>query len=177
MYGNFEKLVKIRQSCRQFSSLPVEKEKLDKIMELARLAPSACNSQPWTMHCAYTEEAVNAVRECLQYQGHNPFLSDAKAFIAVSEKHATLKSFVTTKFDRNRFVKYDVGELIAYVTLGAKAIGLETCIIGWMDEEKLASVLGLGEDEICHVVVAVGNSDIPVRDKVRKDKEEVIKYL
>ncbi len=177
MYDNFEKLVKTRQSCRDFSDKPVEKEKLDKLMDLARLTPSACNSQPWTMHCVHTKEAVDAVRECLQFQGHNPFLSGAKAFIALSEKQATLKSFVSGRFDRNRFVKYDIGELVAYLTLGAKALGLETCIIGWMDEEKLASVLELSDEQVCTIVIAIGYSEIPVREKVRKSSDEVIKYL
>ncbi len=177
MYDSFEKLVKTRQSCREFSDRPIEIEKLEKISELAKLCPSACNSQPWIMHCVHTPENVEKVRECLQAQGHNPFLSGAKAFICVSEKQAILKSFVVSKFNRNRFVKYDVGELVAYITLTAKSLGLETCIIGWMDEEKLAKVLDLNEEQVCQVVVALGYSDIPVREKTRKDSQEVIKYL
>lgn len=177
MFEDFEKLVKTRQSCREFSDRAVEKEKLDKIVELARFAPSACNSQPWKIYCISSTEAVSAVRECLQFQEHNKFLDGAKAFVAVADMQAVLKPNVESKFDRNRFVEYDVGEVIAYITLGAKAIGLETCIIGWMNESKLSSVLGLSDNETCRVVVAVGYSDIPVREKVRKDVQTVVKYI
>ena len=173
----FEKLALSRQSCREFTDKPIDKQTLDKIMELAMLAPSACNSQPWKMICAFSEESVSAVRKNLQIAGRNPFLSGAKAFIAVAEKVATLKPDAMKRFDRNRFVKYDVGELVAYLTLGAESLGVSTCIIGWMNEEKLSETLNLEQDEICRVVVALGYSDIETREKVRKDKEEVISYL
>ena len=177
MFESFEKLVKERQSCRDFSDKPIEKETLDKIMELSMLSPSACNSQPWKMLCACQNDGVTAIKECLQERGHNKFLDGAKAFIAVVNKTATLKETIQSKFDRNRFVKYDVGELIAYITLTAKSLGVDSCIIGWMNEEKLASVLGLEENEKCELVVALGYSDIPTREKVRKNKEDIIKYL
>ncbi len=177
MYKEFEQLVLRRQSCRDFSDRPIEKETLDKIMQLSMLSPSACNSQPWKMLCAISEEKVDSVRKNLQVAGRNSFLNGAKAFIAVVEKQATLKTEVQSKFDRNRFVKYDVGELIAYLTLTAESLGVSSCIIGWMQEEKLKEILGLSENELCRVVIALGYSDIETRKKVRKDKEEIIKYI
>lgn len=177
MLNNFETLALARQSCREFSDKVLEKETLDKIMQIAMLAPSACNSQPWRMVCAFEKTSVDAVCDCLQEKGHNKFLSGAKAFIAVVNKNATLKDTVQSKFDRNRFVKYDVGELIAYLTLGAKDLGVDSCIIGWMNEEKLSSVLGLEENEKCEIVVALGYSDILIREKKRKTKEEVVRYI
>lgn len=177
MFDNFEKLVKIRQSCREFLDKEIEQVKLDKIMETAMLAPSACNSQPWKMVCAVKKDSVKAVCNCLQEKGHNKFLSGAKAYIAVVNKNATLKDTIQSKFDRNRFVKYDVGELVAYITLTAKSLGIDSCIIGWMNEEKLYSVLELEENEKCEIVVALGYSDIPIREKSRKPKEEIIKYI
>ena len=43
---SFAELVKERYSVRKFDSRPVEKEKLDKILEAGRLAPTGCNYQP-----------------------------------------------------------------------------------------------------------------------------------
>ena len=177
MFEYFEKLVKQRQSCRDFSDKEIEKEKLDKIIDTARLAPSACNSQPWKMVVVTKKDNVNTVCECLQEKGHNKFLSGAKAYIAVVNKNAKLKDTIESKFDRNRFVKYDVGELIAYITLTAKSLGIDSCIIGWMNEEKLYSVLGLEDNEKCEIVVALGYSDIPTREKIRKDRADVVKFL
>lgn len=177
MFENFSKLVLKRQSCRDFSDKPLDKQTLDKIMQLAMLAPSACNSQPWKMVCAMEQDSVSAVCECLQEKGHNKFLSGAKAFIAVVDKNAVLREDVGSKFDRNRFVQYDVGELIAYLTLTAESLNVGTCIIGWMNEEKLSSVLGLEDGESCKIVVALGYSNVQTREKKRKNIDDVIKYI
>jgi len=174
---DFLELAKKRQSCRDFLDKALEKETLDKIMETAMLAPSACNSQPWKMICVQKEDNLKEVCESLQVNGHNAFLTGAKAFIAVVDKVMPLKPTVEKKFDRNRFIKYDVGELIAYITLSAKDLGVDTCIIGMMDEERLYKALGLEENEICTIVVALGYSNIETRPKTRKPKESIIKYI
>ena len=174
MYNKFVQLVKERQSCREFNNQPVDKQTVLELAELAMLSPSACNSQPWKMYVVTEGEKLSAVKESLQERGRNSFVSGAKAFIAVSEKQAKLKPDIETKFSRNHFVKYDIGELVAYLTLGAKAKGLETCIIGWINQEKLKTALGMPEEELCNIVVAIGKSDIPVREKARKDKKDVI---
>ena len=84
MFENFENLVKTRQSCREFNNKPVEKEKILQLARLAMLAPSACNSQPWKMYCVTDSEKVKAVTASLQEKGRNSFLSEAKAYIAIS---------------------------------------------------------------------------------------------
>lgn len=177
MFELFKDLVKQRQSCRGFSDKEIEREKLDKIIDTARLAPSACNSQPWKMVCAVQNDSVKAVCECLQEKGHNKFLNSAKAYIAVVNKNAKLKETIESKFDRNRFVKYDVGELIAYITLTAKSLGIDSCIIGWVNEQKLSQVLALEENEKCEIVVALGYSEIETREKVRRDRADVVKFI
>ena len=48
---DYFELIRSRESCRNFSSQPVEKEKLVACIEAARIAPSACNSQPWGIYC------------------------------------------------------------------------------------------------------------------------------
>lgn len=177
MFENFSKLVSERQACRNYLDKKVEKEKLDKIMELALFAPSACNSQPWKICLVSSDEKVSSVREALQTENHNKFLDNVSTFIAVIEQNAVLRKDVDDKFDNNRFVKYDVGELIAYLTLSAKALGLDTCVIGWMEEENLAKIIGLESNEKCKLVVAIGYSNDPLRKKIRKPKEEKIKII
>lgn len=174
---SFLELAKKRQSCRNFNDKSIDKKVLDQIMQTAMLAPSACNSQPWKMICVSGGEKLSIVRESLQVNGHNTFLTEAKAFIAVVDKARPLKPTVEQRFDRNRFVKYDVGELIAYITLAAKDLGVDSCIIGMMDEEKLYKALELKEGETCTIVVALGYSDIETREKSRKGVEEVIHYI
>jgi nitroreductase len=63
---DFETLVKTRQSCRDFNGEKVTKEEIDKILEIAKLTPSACNSQPWKVYVALSSEKVKQVAPILQ---------------------------------------------------------------------------------------------------------------
>lgn len=171
----FEKLINERQACRNFNDLPLEKETVLEIAKSATLCPSACNSQPWKMYVVTSPEKIKRTALALGVNGHNKFLSGAKAFIVLAEKQAVLKESV--KFDRNHFVKYDIGELLAYITLKAKSIGVETCIIGMVDQNLIGSAVGLKDGELCNVAVALGYSDIPLRVKVRKPIEQTIEEI
>ena len=176
-YNDFEQLVLSRQACRDFNDKPLEKEVVEKIAKLAKLSPSACNSQPWKMYCVTSPEKVKLVAEALMRSGRNKFLEKAKAFIAVTEKATALKPDVLKYFGLDHFVKYDIGEIIAYVTLTAKSLGVDSIVIGWLDKEKLLSAIEAKEGEDCTLVVALGYSDSPLRQKDRKADEEVIKII
>ena len=171
----FEQLIRTRQSCRDFNDKPLDKKTVEEIATLAMLCPSACNSQPWNMYVVTSPDKIKKTAEALGVNGHNKFLSGAKAFIVVAEKQATLKEGV--KFDRNHFVKYDVGELLAYITLTAKSMGVESCIIGMVDQNLIGDAVGLKDGELCNVAVALGYSNIAIREKKRKEKSEVIEIV
>ncbi|MBQ7235699.1 MAG: nitroreductase family protein [Clostridia bacterium] len=171
----FKKLVLERQSCRNFNDKPLDANTVIEIAKQARLAPSACNSQPWKMYVVTSPEKIELTALALGVNGHNKFLSGAKAFIVLAEKQATLKEGV--KFDRNHFVKYDVGELIAYITLTAKSFGVETCIIGMVNQDLIGNAVPLKDGEHCNIAVALGYSDSPLRNKTRKSEEEVIEII
>ncbi len=173
---SFEQLVLKRQSYRKYLDKPVEKEKLEKIVEIAHFAPSACNSQPWKMHVVVEPETVKSLSAYLRDFGMNQFTKEVPAFIVVSELEAKLAIGSKLKYDNNHFVKYDVGELIAYITLAAEDFGLSTCILGWLNNKKIASLLNFEEGEQANVVVAIGYSESPTRKKVRKDLEKVVKW-
>ncbi len=171
----FERLILNRQSCREFNDVPLEEENVQKIAKQALLSPSACNSQPWKIYAVTSKEGLAKTAEALGVNGHNKFLAKAKAFIVVAEKKATLKAGVS--FDGNHFVKYDIGEILAYVTLGAESLGVKSCIIGMVDQKLIGQAVGLGDGETCNVAVALGYSDIPLRQKVRKPEQEVLKFI
>lgn len=177
MFDNFTKLVLNRQSCRNFNDKPLEKETLDKITSLALNAPSACNSQPWAMYVVTSEDAKKNVAKSVQDLFMNKFVDKAQAFIVVADTMAKLKPGASLKFGENHFVKYDVGELVAYITLAAESLGVSSCIIGWVDQKKLRSAVPLKENEVSNIVIALGYSDIEKRPKTRKDKSEKVFYI
>ena len=175
MQNYFEELVKTRQACREFNDKPLDKKTVEHIAELATLAPSACNSQPWKMYVVTEPNRLSLTATALGGNGHNKFLSGAKAFIVLAETSAVLKPGV--KFDKYHFVKYDIGKLLAYITLSAKSVGVESCIIGMVDQDLIGTAVGLKDGEVCNVAVALGYSDISLRDKKRKPIEETIVKL
>ena len=170
----FNELVMRRQSCRDFNDKPLSQEVVEKIVSLSLNAPSACNSQPWKVYQILDGEKMKEVAKSLQENGHNLFTDKAKAFIALAEKDATLKESISQRFDRNHFVKYDIGELIAYITLSAESMGVSSCIIGWVNQEKLKRAINMPDGEICNIVIALGYSDIPTREKKRKPQEDMV---
>ena len=172
----FQQLVLERQACRAYLDKPVEREKLEKIAEIARLTPSACNSQPWKIYVV-TGEKAKAVARATQDLGMNKFASQAPAFFVLTEQNATLKPGAERKFSSNHFVPYDVGELAAYITLAAKDLGLETCIIGWVNVKNMQKAVGYPETDACNLVISVGYSDVPLRQKVRKPLEEIVAFI
>ncbi len=176
MENLYLELARNRQSCRDFNDKELSSQTVRKIAELATLSPSACNSQPWKMFLV-TGEKVELVTKSLQNRGRNPFLDKAKAYIVITEKQAKLNEFVSSRFNRDHFVKYDIGQLTAYITLAAQSLEVSSCIIGWINQEELRSAVGYPENEESNIVVALGYSDIEVREKNRKDFDEVIEEI
>ena len=173
-YNDLSELIKSRRSCRNFAEKTINKELLYSIIDTAKNAPSACNSQPWKVYLTFTDDENAKMRECLQDNGRNKFLDTAKAFIAIYKKEGiSLKSGTEIKFKNSRFVEYDIGEFIAYITLLAKDKGLDSCIIGWVNNDKLnESFLLKGE---CGVVVALGYAkEQETSEKKRNELKEII---
>ena len=170
----FKSLIKTRQSCRSFSDKPIDEELLYRIIETAKNAPSACNSQPWQVYITYTPEENTKMKNCLQDGGKNKFLDGAQAFIAVYQtQNIKLNAGTDVKFSSSHFAEYDIGEFIAYLTLAAKDEGVDSCIIGWVNNDKLNETFALTGK--CDLVIALGYAkNDAVRDKVRKSLSEII---
>jgi nitroreductase len=82
---NIFELVNMRESCRSFSDKKVAPELLIKCVETARLAPSACNGQPWHFYSVSNDEKVKQVRACVHTAGMNAFAEKVPSFIVVVE--------------------------------------------------------------------------------------------
>ena len=88
---DFFDLIARRESCRNYDpNKKVETEKLVKCIEAARLAPSACNSQPWSFVVVNSPSVSPQVAKCVQGMGMNRFTDNCPAFLIVVEEKATL---------------------------------------------------------------------------------------
>ena len=139
MDGFFELIAK-RESCRNYSEKEVEREKLERCIEAARLAPSACNSQPWSFTVVNSPELAPQVPSCLQEMGMNKFTDKCPAFIIIAEEKATLSARLGGKVKDQKYAPIDIGLATAQLCLAATQQGLSTCIMGWFNEIGRAHV-------------------------------------
>jgi nitroreductase len=175
---DFLELCLRRQSCRDFADKTVEHEKLLRCVEAARLAPSACNSQPWSFVVVEDPKIVPEVAKCSQQMGFNEYIAGARAFIVVLEEHAVLVPNLRRVLDSQYFAKGDLGGAVLSICLQAESIGLGTCILGVYDREKLCELLGIPLEKQFGGLIAVGYpATDKVRTKVRKPLEEIARFV
>ena len=180
MDNGFSSLVKSRQSCRNYNpDKKVSAETLDKIVDTALLAPSACNSQPWFIHYTNRADLCRDIAAATQDLGFNKFTSEATAFAVISQTNPNLTEKIGEKATKRNFTGNDIGILTAHLVLAAKAEGLDTCILGLFNEKKLNTLLSLPENNKIALVVAIGyaKDGDELRPKKRKNRELVAKAL
>ena len=172
---NFTEIALTRQSCRSYDETrDVEQEKLEAILESARLAPSACNSQPYHFTVCRGETA-KAVAAATQGMGMNKFSSQAPVLIVISEATYNKSAALGAKVKGNDYRSIDIGIATAYLTAEATAQGLSTCILGWLDDSKIRKICGI--DQPVRLVITLGYAkDEALRNKKRKDISELVTY-
>ena len=173
---NFTEIANARQSCRAYDSTrPVEEEKLNAILEAARLSPSACNGQPYHFTVCRGETAKEVALAC-RGLGMNKFAVDAPVLIVVSEKPYVKSASMGARVKNNDYRSIDIGIATAYLTAEAAAQGLSTCILGWFDNDKLTQLCDL--DAPARLVITLGYAaeGDKLRKKVRKDLSELVSY-
>ena len=172
---DFFELIEKRQSCRSYDETrPVEEEKLHRILEAMRLAPSACNGQPY--HCTVCRgEKAKEVAKATQGMGMNKFASQAPVLLVVSEEDYVKTAALGAKLKGNDYRSMDIGIVAAYMTAAATELGLSTCILGWLDDAKLRKICEL--DHSVRLVIALGyaKEDI-IRTKKRKSLDELVSF-
>ena len=176
--GNFFELIERRESCRNYQNTPVEKEKLEKCMEAARIAPSACNSQPWSFLVINSPTLSPKVAECLQGMGLNKFAEICPSFIVVIEEKANLTAKLGGIVKDQYYAPIDIGIAASYITLAATEQGLSSCIMGWFHENKLKELLKIPRNKRIRLVIGVGYAaSKTLREKKRKGIDEIMTYV
>lgn len=174
---NFTEIAKTRQSCRNYDSTrEVEEEKIERILEAGRLSPSACNGQPYFITVCKGEAAKNVAR-AVQGMGMNKFASLAPVMLVISEKPYVKTAAFGAKIKKNDYRSIDIGILSAYLTAEACALGLSTCILGWLDDSKIREICAL--DGAVRLVITLGYAaeGDRLREKKRKDIDEISKII
>ena len=171
---DFLEIANARQSNRAYEvGREVEQEKLDAILEAVRLAPSACNGQPYKITVC-TGETAQAVAAATQGMGMNKFASQAPVLLVLSEMPYVKSAALGAKVKGNDYRSIDIGIAAAYLTAEAAAQGLGTCILGWLDDEKIRKICGL--EHPVRLVITLGYPADQHRQKKRKALEELVSF-
>lgn len=174
---NFTEIANTRQSCRKYNrDRAVEREKLDAILDSARLAPSACNGQPYHITVCNGEAAQNVARAVMG-MGMNKFAADAPVLLVISEEDYVASAAFGARVKGNDYRSIDIGIVAAYITAEACAQGLSTCILGWLDDKKIREICSL--DKPVRLVITLGYAadDDKLREKKRKSIKELVSEM
>lgn len=168
-----------RQSDRAFdASRVVEREKIERILEVARMAPSACNSQPWHFIVVDNPELKNKVADATSNRilGINHFTKQAPVHILVVEEKVNISSGFGGWLKNKGFALVDIGIVTAHICLAAEDEGLGSCILGWFNEGKIKELLKVPSGKRVLLDIVIGYSIQPDRPKKRKETSEIVSY-
>jgi len=175
---SFLELVRARQSDRSYLDKPVEQDKIDRILEAARLAPSACNSQPWKLVVVTDPGKRMLVGDATASKilSMNHFSKQAPVQLVLIEENANFTSSVGGWATNKHYPHIDLGIVASHICLAATDEGLGSCMIGWCDEKKIRKALDIPKDKRVMMVILLGYSAQKLREKKRKTLEEIISH-
>ena len=131
---DFSELVQKRQSDRKYERRPVDRDLVVRCLEAARLAPSACNSQPWKFVVVDDPDLVKQVGEAAASLGMNGFAHEVPVIVAVVLEKMNLTARIGSVIKDKEYSLLDVGIAVEHFCLQAAVLGLGASIMGWFDE-------------------------------------------
>jgi nitroreductase len=164
---NLYETIKKRYSCRSYSSKPIEAEKLDRILEAARLAPSAKNLQDWRFVVVTDEKKRKEVAAAANEQ---MFIATAPAIIVgCSNGDYVMRCGL-------KINSIDVAIAMEHIALAATAEGLATCWIGSFYPEKIRKVLDIPENIEIIELMPIGYPEDKETRRPRENIEKIVCY-
>ena len=169
----FSELVLKRQSDRKYAPKMVGREDIVRCLEAARMAPSACNSQPWKFVVVDDRAKLAEMSEAAIGLGMNRFTVQVPVLVAVVQEPMNMSAKAGSLAKNKDYSMMDLGMAVENFCLQAAELGLGTCIMGWFDEKRVKKVLGVPRTRRVQLLIAMGHPDAPNRQKVRKPLEEI----
>lgn len=169
----FIELAKSRYSVRSFSNKQIEDEKLNKILEAAKISPTAANQQPQKIYVLQSEKAlrqINSVCQCI--------FGAPTILLIVADEKETWKN----PFSKN----YNTGDIdcsivCTHLMLQAWELGIGSCWVGYFDLAQVEKAMGLPDNEKLVAILPIGypsaNSKPSNMHYSRKELSQTVKYL
>ncbi len=175
----FIELVKKRKSTRKYLFKPVPRDVLNRSLEAARLAPSACNSQPWYFIVVDDEALKNKVAEAAFSGVHslNSFAKSAPVLIIVLREKTKFFPMLAGWFQGISYDAVDLGIACEHFVLQAEEDGVGTCWLGWFNERAARKIIGLPAGKRIGAIISMG---YPEKDEImpknRKSIGEISRF-
>ena len=177
---NFSELVKTRQSVRSYQDRPVEPEKVQAIVESVRVAPSASNSQPWTLIIVDDPALKNKLARATFSStiSFNRFSLEAPVIAVLTMEKPKVITQIGGWIQQREFPLIDIGIAAEHFCLQAADLGLGTCIVGWFDEKVIKRLLNIPRSTRVALLITLGYAvaGYPMRSKIRKDTNAMSRY-
>lgn len=142
-YEDFKSLCKSRRSIRYFDQKPVSKEEVLKLLEIAQLAPSVENLQPWHFHVIFNRDLCHKLTEA-SYYGN--FVEGAGVFIVVTANRSVANEAKEPLWNEKE-LDYSCMIAAEHMMLGATAMGLGSCWVS-LARGNVHDLLNLPHHEI-----------------------------
>ena len=154
----FLELVKMRASVRKYTDKPVPRDAIERCLEAARLAPSACNSQPWGFIIVDDPALKNKVSDAAFSGAYsmNTFAKNAPVLIVVTRGRSSRFATIGGFFHRTQYNLIDIGIACEHFILQAAEEGIGTCWLGWFDERKAKKILGIPGNARADIMISMG---------------------
>lgn len=166
---NINDLFTTRCSCRKFADTPLSSATIDELLQAARLAPSACNAQPYFFYALGPEsmQLLNQVRSW--YQAPSVILGCLD----------TVNYGWQRPSDGALFASIDLGLAMSQMALKATELNLGSCFIASFNPDEIGALLHLPENHIPHLALAVGHALMGPSDNhyLRQPPEKLYKHL
>ncbi len=168
---DFFELAKARYSCKKFSEKAVEEDKLTKVLEGGRLAPTAKNSQPQHIYVLRSEESLKTVDKL------TPCRYGAPVVLAVAHNQQSVFEYPGGVYNSGA---EDAAIVATHLVLAAKEVGLDTCWLNFFDPDKAKAELGLPDNEMVTILLDLGYPDATAKPlpnhESRKPLSETVTY-
>ena len=176
---HFSELANFRHSVRSYLDRPVEVALIEQCLESARVAPSACNSQPWRFVVVMDKRLKEAVAACAMSPGIqiNRFVPQAPVILVVVVEKSNTAAKFGGMVKGKAFNWMDVSIAAEHFCLQAAELGLGTCLLGWFNERKLKKILKIPLMKRVALMITLGYpaGDSPA-GKRRKSMDEIRWY-
>ena len=169
----FIELAKSRYSVRSFSDKQIESEKLNKILEAAKISPTAANQQPQKIYVLQSEQAIrkiNSVCQCI--------FGAPTVIIITADETETWKNPFSVNYNTGDI---DCSIVCTHLMLQAWELGIGSCWVGYFDLAKAEKAMNIPANEKIVAILPLGypseNAKPSPMHYSRKESEEFVTYL